>query len=189
MSICLNASIKLINLFKKRAQQKQEADKEAPKKTITREEEIKLSQISEGKTKGTAKPLSISLYNYAINDSNYKKSHQSLLTELSDFLKNVKLAVFKILVAGHTDSSGEFDANENLSEKRAKKIFKSLKGLTNIVVEMAWQGENNPITENETVEGRSRNRRVDIEFWPIVSYYIGPHSGTGKSFKEKPASE
>lgn len=70
----------------------------------------------------------------------------------------------EIKVLGHTDNTGTAEYNEKLSDKRADAVrtyllANNVKGsrLTDI-----GYGETDPIASNETVEGRSLNRRVEI---------------------------
>lgn len=73
-----------------------------------------------------------------------------------------------ILVVGHTDSSGNDDYNMTLSKNRAESVTKFLtgKGISNSRFTTRWYGENQPIHDNSTAEGRSKNRRVNIAILP-----------------------
>lgn len=70
----------------------------------------------------------------------------------------------KLTVEGYTDSRGSDEFNKELSEKRAEAVrsFLVSKGIpaANIVAE--GHGEEKPIADNETAEGRANNRRVEI---------------------------
>jgi len=75
----------------------------------------------------------------------------------------------KILVVGHTDSVGSEEYNMKLSEKRAKAVtnyFTQVKGLPESRFVTQWYGETKPIYDNETPEGRAKNRRVNIVILP-----------------------
>ena len=65
---------------------------------------------------------------------------------------------------GHTDNSGTDAMNIPLSEKRAAavKAYLIKKGLTNNRVESKGYGSAKPIADNNTNEGKSKNRRVEI---------------------------
>lgn len=69
-----------------------------------------------------------------------------------------------IEVVGHTDDVGEGDYNLDLSEQRAAVVRDFLvKAGVNPNKIMAWgAGKNLPITSNNTPEGRTENRRVEI---------------------------
>lgn len=68
---------------------------------------------------------------------------------------------------GHTDSIGTREYNQNLSEERAKSVENEFKkNITNekIQYDTKGYGEDKPIADNTTEEGRAQNRRVDIKF-------------------------
>ena len=69
-----------------------------------------------------------------------------------------------IEVVGHTDDVGEDDYNLDLSEQRAAVVRDFLvRAGVNPNKIMAWgAGKNLPITSNNTPEGRTQNRRVEI---------------------------
>ena len=70
----------------------------------------------------------------------------------------------KIRIEGHTDSTGDANTNLDISERRAKEVLEALVslGVDPARVTTAGMGEDFPIASNETEEGRSRNRRVDV---------------------------
>lgn len=74
----------------------------------------------------------------------------------------------KILVVGHTDSSGKDDYNMMLSEKRAKSVTNYLisDGILSSRFETLWYGETQPKYDNTTKEGRAKNRRVNVAIVP-----------------------
>lgn len=69
-----------------------------------------------------------------------------------------------ILLEGHTDNTGRAEYNMDLSEKRAKSVLDYLesKGISSGRFTTKWYGEEQPKYDNETAEGRSKNRRVEI---------------------------
>ena len=76
-----------------------------------------------------------------------------------------------IEVAGHTDSTGSLDYNQLLSEKRANSVvsyFMSREVMGDRFVPVG-AGETRPIATNDTKEGRSLNRRVEITIVPLTS--------------------
>ena len=72
----------------------------------------------------------------------------------------------KMLVEGHTDSFGGDDANLELSQVRAEAVrtyfINNVSGLDNRLIRSQGFGESRPIGNNETPEGRTKNRRIDI---------------------------
>lgn len=69
-----------------------------------------------------------------------------------------------IRIEGHTDSQGNADFNQRLSELRAQSVERALvaEGIDPTRITVIGQGEDFPIASNDTQEGRSKNRRVDV---------------------------
>lgn len=69
-----------------------------------------------------------------------------------------------ILVVGHTDSTGSATSNQHLSELRAKTVVKLLaeKGISAKNLYFQGVGSSRPIATNDNLEGRAKNRRVEI---------------------------
>ena len=73
-----------------------------------------------------------------------------------------------ILVVGYTDSTGDFNYNVKLSEKRAEAVRNELvlNGVDPTRILTFGCGPKHPIAPNNTPEGRSLNRRVEILVYP-----------------------
>jgi outer membrane protein OmpA-like peptidoglycan-associated protein len=71
----------------------------------------------------------------------------------------------KMQITGYTDNSGNKDQNLKISEQRAKKVKSLLVsyGISADRMTAIGKGDWNPISSNETQEGRIANRRVEIE--------------------------
>ncbi|MDX1602908.1 MAG: OmpA family protein [Salinimicrobium sediminis] len=69
-----------------------------------------------------------------------------------------------ILVEGHTDSTGSDAYNLTLSKNRAQAVTSFLvnQGIDKGRIDTKWYGEAQPKYDNSTVEGRSKNRRVEL---------------------------
>jgi outer membrane protein OmpA-like peptidoglycan-associated protein len=67
-------------------------------------------------------------------------------------------------VEGHTDSTGSYETNQALSLARALAVHDYLiaQGVNASSIEVEGLGPDQPIADNETREGRARNRRVEI---------------------------
>lgn len=68
-----------------------------------------------------------------------------------------------VVIEGHTDSSGPFDYNQDLSERRASSVAKLLVnkfGVSSSRVSSVGYGEARPIADNTTKAGKAANRRV-----------------------------
>ncbi|MGB5260711.1 MAG: OmpA family protein [Gammaproteobacteria bacterium] len=70
----------------------------------------------------------------------------------------------KISITGYTDSTGPEQYNQKLSEARAVSVkeFLQSRGVSPRLIAARGEGESSPVADNNTREGRSRNRRVDI---------------------------
>ncbi len=70
----------------------------------------------------------------------------------------------KFSIEGHTDNVGDADFNQKLSEERAVAVKTRLveMGIDAGRMETKGWGENNPIDNNNTPEGRANNRRVEF---------------------------
>ncbi len=71
----------------------------------------------------------------------------------------------KVLIVGHTDNVGKFDYNIKLSERRAKAVVEALKrdyGVDGARLRPAGVGMMAPTATNDTEDGRSKNRRVEL---------------------------
>jgi outer membrane protein OmpA-like peptidoglycan-associated protein len=70
-----------------------------------------------------------------------------------------------VTVEGHTDSIGTDQYNQRLSERRASAVRKYLveKGIVSSRIRVVGYGEQRPIADNKTKEGRAINRRAEFE--------------------------
>ncbi len=73
--------------------------------------------------------------------------------------------VKSIIITGHTDSTGSAAANQKLSERRAAAVrdYMISRGVNPALLTAIGAGEDQPIADNSTKEGRAMNRRVEIE--------------------------
>jgi len=67
-------------------------------------------------------------------------------------------------IGGHTDSSGPAEFNKKLSKQRAESVrqYLILKGIDASRLTSVGYGEDKPVADNATKEGRAQNRRVEI---------------------------
>lgn len=70
----------------------------------------------------------------------------------------------KFSVEGHTDSTGNAASNQSLSETRSQAIVDKLieLGIAKDRLKAVGKGQNSPIADNSTDEGRAKNRRVEF---------------------------
>ena len=91
-----------------------------------------------------------------------KEDSKLVLDQVIDVLK--RYPDFRLEIIGHTDNVGSEINNLKLSQRRAKACYDYLlsKGISAKVMNSGGFGESNPIVSNDTVEGRSLNRRVEF---------------------------
>jgi outer membrane protein OmpA-like peptidoglycan-associated protein len=97
------------------------------------------------------------------NRSDIKPESKPELQKLIDFL-NLNPTV-RIEISGHTDNVGSNQANQVLSENRAKQVYQYLiaNGIKADRLSFKGYGEMQPIAGNDTDEGRSKNRRTEFK--------------------------
>ena len=95
--------------------------------------------------------------------SEIKSVNFSLLNKID--LASKKFPGSKLVISGHTDSTGNARVNKRLSEKRAANVAKFLqetKGISPSRITVRGYGAEKPVAPNSTKEGRSRNRRIEV---------------------------
>ena len=92
-----------------------------------------------------------------------KPEGKAKLDDLVGKIKDINLEV--IIAVGHTDSVGSDGYNQKLSVRRSEAVKSYLvsKGIEKNRVYTEGKGEKQPVADNNTAEGRAKNRRVEIE--------------------------
>ena len=90
------------------------------------------------------------------------QEQRQFFTDLTYYLSKKPTA--GIRSTGHTDDRGEALANEYLSRKRSEFVRDYLvdNGIQTEQIWVLYEGEEQPIADNETIEGRATNRRVEV---------------------------
>jgi outer membrane protein OmpA-like peptidoglycan-associated protein len=106
---------------------------------------------------------------FPTNGSDLKSDFYEVLNSVALVLEEYEKTI--IVVAGHTDSAGSESYNQKLSEDRARSVASYLmnRKITPARFETVGFGENNPIADNSTGQGRASNRRVELTLLPITS--------------------
>jgi outer membrane protein OmpA-like peptidoglycan-associated protein len=100
---------------------------------------------------------------YAVNRSDLPAMQKEILKGLADKLKsNDQLS---LVLSGHADKTGAEGYNLSLSRKRAANVKAYLisQGVSSERIKIEYYGSSKPVDSNETIEGRQKNRRVDID--------------------------
>jgi OmpA-OmpF porin, OOP family len=96
------------------------------------------------------------------NSATLQPASQDQLTDIAAILKaypNVK-----IKIGGYTDNTGDKAANLKLSQDRANNVMAELQkqGISADRLEAQGYGEDHPVADNNTDEGRQKNRRISM---------------------------
>lgn len=87
--------------------------------------------------------------------------------KVANFVQN--FSPNKIFIEGHTDSDGDDESNQLLSEKRAEVVRQYLINAYNFItpgmIEARGYGERQPIAANDTPENKALNRRIEVVVW------------------------
>jgi outer membrane protein OmpA-like peptidoglycan-associated protein len=99
---------------------------------------------------------------FAVDSASLSGSSLASLDQVSSVLNEYPKTA--VVVQGHTDSTGSEQHNQDLSERRAKSVQNYLigRGLDASRTVALGYGEGMPRATNDTEEGRSLNRRVNI---------------------------
>jgi outer membrane protein OmpA-like peptidoglycan-associated protein len=105
---------------------------------------------------------------FATDSSNISADFYKVLDSVALVIKEYEKTY--VDVVGHTDSTGAEAYNQQLSEARASSVARYLEsqGVLGARIVSSGLGEAQPIASNDTAEGRSLNRRVEIILTPIT---------------------
>ena len=124
---------------------------------------IKSQDIPDSKSPQVYKIISIYFGggSYYIEDGEKEK--------VREFFSKEILTNFEIHIHSHTDNIGGVKFNEWLSKMRSENTLDFLtdEGIPTNKLFIKDHGLFNPEFDNETWDGRSKNRRVDIVLWPL----------------------
>jgi len=106
---------------------------------------------------------------FEIKNLNFESGKYYIQNQYYKNLENLVLLLkeeinIKIEIAGHTDSIGDSKTNLILSENRSKSVksYLATNGIDESRIKCVGYGENQPITNNSSIEGREKNRRIEI---------------------------
>ena len=99
---------------------------------------------------------------FDVNKATLRPESMGVLNEIYSLMSDHPEINFNI--EGHTDSDGDFDFNQTLSEERANTVLNQLMtmGINKDRLASKGFGESQPINTNDTPEGKAKNRRVEF---------------------------
>lgn len=102
---------------------------------------------------------------FAINKSDLTAQTKENLNELAGTLSEYPDT--EVLIEGHTDSTGTAAYNKTLSLERAKSVanYLEMKGIEGKRLKTEGYGLTQPVADNSTEEGRTKNRRVEVAIY------------------------
>jgi OmpA-OmpF porin, OOP family len=110
------------------------------------------------------KTCHVALYGvlFDFNKSTLQPASDAVLQQVADLLAKDK--ALKIEVQGHTDNVGGDAYNQTLSEARARAVMDwfAKHGVAAARLSSNGYGKTKPVADNNTDEGRAKNRRVEI---------------------------
>ena len=99
---------------------------------------------------------------FDVSKATIKPESMGVINSIYDML--LEHSDISISIEGHTDSDGDNELNQKLSEERAQAVLKQLvsMGIDNARLTSKGFGENKPMDTNDTPEGKANNRRVEF---------------------------
>lgn len=105
----------------------------------------------------------IALYiNFDTGKAELKADGLATVAEIVSMLKAAP--TLRLAIEGHTDSQGQAEANKLLSEQRAQSVMNAIvtAGIEAQRLTAAGFGQERPVADNRSEEGRAKNRRVEL---------------------------
>lgn len=105
----------------------------------------------------------VSLYiNFDTGKSTILAASQKVVTQVIELMS--ASTALKIAIEGHTDNVGNAVANQKLSESRAQAVMAAVigGGIDAKRMTAAGFGASKPVADNQTEDGRAKNRRVEL---------------------------
>ena len=100
--------------------------------------------------------------NFDFDKSVVKEQYIPILKNVIDYMIENN---YDVTIVGHTDSKGSESYNEKLAMRRATSVKEKLLELglsSDRIVGLEGRGELEPVSSNETEEGRAQNRRIEF---------------------------
>lgn len=129
-----------------------------------------------------ATALNMQIINFATGSAAIPEANKSILDQAAALVQRANQV--HLTVQGHTDSTGNADANKKLSQKRAQAVVDYLvsKGVDPAQLQAVGYGQERPKADNVTDEGKFRNRRIEFEV-------LNTETGTVRQIDEEGVKE
>lgn len=103
---------------------------------------------------------------FAFDSAELSDSGKAYIDRYADKLTDALTQAYSVTIIGHTDSVGDENYNQGLSERRAQAVADHINSLAvpsdKNKIRTLGRGEADPIASNDTPEGRAQNRRVEV---------------------------
>ena len=100
--------------------------------------------------------------NFDTNKAVIKQESLPLIRQIIELMRSQP--ALKVSIEGHTDNQGTPQANKTLSQDRAKAVVAAVaaEGIASSRMEAVGWGQEKPVADNRTEDGRAKNRRVEL---------------------------
>jgi outer membrane protein OmpA-like peptidoglycan-associated protein len=102
-------------------------------------------------------------FEFPVGQSEIQAQNFPLLRKIAEAIREFPSP--DVVVSGHTDSTGDDQLNQKLSEERARKVgdfLVEVAGIERGRVTTRGYGASKPVASNQTAAGRARNRRIEV---------------------------
>jgi len=158
-----DARLESMNLERQRVQlevRSQEVDR-ARQEALDLQNQLEAMQ-AQVTARGIVATLSDVLFD--IGEASLKSSAMTNMDKIANFMRSYPER--QAIVEGHTDNMGDDDFNLDLSRERAFSVQSALvsRGIDASRITTRNLGESMPVADNNTADGRQKNRRVEVIF-------------------------
>ncbi len=100
---------------------------------------------------------------FDLDKDTIKKSSSSRLDRVAEVLN--RYPDVRVEITGHTDSTGSYSHNMDLSRRRAEavKVYLVAKGVSTSRIVTRGAGPSEPVASNKSKDGRAKNRRIEFQ--------------------------
>lgn len=130
---------------------------------VIEKESMKQDIVASELFEGLNNSGSVALYiNFETGKAIIKPESDKIIEQIAEMLKTNP--TLNISVEGHTDNVGKADANKTLSLNRATAVINGLvaKGIDKSRLSAKGWGQEKPVANNDSEDGKAQNRRVEI---------------------------